>query len=538
MTHQEEDIRLRMLNSFMTCPHRDTDRIKAVHQELREKDPDFYGHLGSWYFRKGDIRDHQEMFASMLITDPHLPNREVGLAAWREHAPFMKLKIHGYIEGKKVKIRTKTGRKIERDGKKIDEVKIDVKYVGLGKVPPMSFRKERERYLRWLEADNDRWDAVALRGFNALKSLYAGGRNGIKPCPRAQQILFDGKLPQDTKLDVFKKIAEAKPEEQAKLIVQNKIPYSVAVGLVEQITPAVYAALVNNMTPQQVIDNMASMESRGAMDNPELKALIEKKLERAAKSENVAALKSKTAVATGRIKDEAIIKKMENVADQQIKKAGTIKQRTHLYIDKSGSMSLSIEVGKRLSAMISGATENEFHAIAFDKMAREVVADAKTMSAWERAFSGIKANDGTSIGCALDFAIRKGWDADQIIVVTDEGENNSPLFVSVLPAFEAKVRTPATYRDRHSARRSESDLACIQHIPAECKGRVRAVPAGEWRLLRSAGPDDAGVQELKAGPPVRDHGYAADEEATVSWQGEEQDGSQAFRGGLKQLPKI
>jgi len=350
----------------------------------------------------------------------------------------MKLKIHGYIEGKKVKIRTKTGRKIERDGKKIDEVKIDVKYVGLGKVPPMSFRKERERYLRWLEADNDRWDAVALRGFNALKSLYAGGRNGIKPCPRAQQILFDGKLPQDTKLDVFKKIAEAKPEEQAKLIVQNKIPYSVAVGLVEQITPAVYAALVNNMTPQQVIDNMASMESRGAMDNPELKALIEKKLERAAKSENVAALKSKTAVATGRIKDEAIIKKMENVADQQIKKAGTIKQRTHLYIDKSGSMSLSIEVGKRLSAMISGATENEFHAIAFDKMAREVVADAKTMSAWERAFSGIKANDGTSIGCALDFAIRKGWDADQIIVVTDEGENNSPLFVSVLPAFEAK----------------------------------------------------------------------------------------------------
>jgi uncharacterized protein YjaG (DUF416 family) len=41
----EGDIRVRVLNSFMTCPHRDTDVLKKIHEDIRDNDPLFYAHL-------------------------------------------------------------------------------------------------------------------------------------------------------------------------------------------------------------------------------------------------------------------------------------------------------------------------------------------------------------------------------------------------------------------------------------------------------------------------------------------------------------
>ena len=40
-TESEADLRVRILNSFMTCPHRDTEKILEVHRTIQEKDPLF-----------------------------------------------------------------------------------------------------------------------------------------------------------------------------------------------------------------------------------------------------------------------------------------------------------------------------------------------------------------------------------------------------------------------------------------------------------------------------------------------------------------
>lgn len=446
MTRQEEDTRVRMFNKFMTCPHRDTDLIKDVHAELRAKDPVFYAHLACWYQKNGQIRDHNEVFSAMLATDTYLENREIGLALWRDQPVFMKHKILGFVEGKKVKIRTKTGNKIQRGKKKIDEVRIDEKLVGLKQNLPTSFRKERETFLRWLESDPERFDAVALRNFNDLKALYAGGHNGVKPCSRAQKILFEKKYPEDSRLNVFKKVTSAStPEEQAKLIVENKLSYTVAVGLIDKVTPTVLIALVNAMTPQEVVNNIASLEEKGAFDNPDLKAIIDAKLEKATTAKNVATLKSKTAKETGRVKNEEIIKKLDDIADKQVKKAGTIKMSTAIFVDKSGSMTLAIEVGKRVASMVSGAIETSeggivkpVPVIAFDTAARPITAEGTTLTAWEKAFKPVIADGGTSIGVALDYLIRMNWGVEQIVIITDEGENNIPFFSSVFPKYLEK----------------------------------------------------------------------------------------------------
>ena len=89
----------------------------------------------------GELRDVNEVFSALLSVDSYLPNREVGLALFREQAPFMKKRILGFIKGKSVKVREKTGKKIEIPGgkgkkkKMIDEVKITEKVdTVLGKI--------------------------------------------------------------------------------------------------------------------------------------------------------------------------------------------------------------------------------------------------------------------------------------------------------------------------------------------------------------------------------------------------------------------
>jgi hypothetical protein len=439
----ENDVRLTLFNSFMTCPHKDTEKIRELHEAVRTKDPEFYAHLACWYRKSAGevLRDHNELFTALLATDSYIDNREVGLALFREHAPWMKNRIVGFIKGKVAKIREKTGKTFKKGKKDVPEVRIIEKKVGLNKSLPTSLRTEIETYLAWLESSPDRFDAVAMRNFKDLKSLYfARGKHAFSHGARAQKILFERNFPEDSRLSVFKKISEAKtPEEAAKLIVENKLSYTVAVGLVEKITPSILIALINAMTSQELINNIASLKERGAMDNEDTKKLIEAKLVKAKTSKKVSALKSKTATGTGRIKDEAIEKQLNDIADIQIKRGGTIKVPTAVFVDRSGSMNEAIEVGKRVAAMISGITESDLHVVVFDDAPMGIQSEGKTLSDWEKAFKPVRPGGNTSMGCALEFLRLKKQIVEQIVIVTDEGENAHPMFTEVFSRYKKEM---------------------------------------------------------------------------------------------------
>lgn len=445
MNEQEQDVRLKMLNTFLTCPHRDTNEVAEVHKELREADPVFFPHLAAWYNRNGDIRDFKEVFAAMLITDPYIQNREAGLALFRESPIYMKERIKGFIKGKAIKKRVKTGEKMKIGRKSIDKTKIEKIQVGLKQNMPTAFRKEINTFLDYLEADNDRFDSAVIKAANSLKGLYASVHR--RPPERHNNVLFLRKYPEDSKLAVYKKIIGAEsPEIAAKLIVENKIPYRIAVGLIDKITPTVLAALINAMSPQEAINNVASLKAQGAYDNEDLKKLVESKLEKAKKSKNVSALKSKVAKDTGRIQDEDIAKKLDEISDNQIRSKGTIKVATALLVDKSSSMHAAIEVGKRVASIVSGIADAPLHVMAFDDMVTPITSQGETFSDWERAFSGIRAHGWTSMGRALEYMIRQKIYADQIVVITDEGENQPQppargSFVSFYPQYCEVMKT-------------------------------------------------------------------------------------------------
>jgi hypothetical protein len=180
---------------------------------------------------------------------------------------------------------------------------------------------------------------------------------------------------------------------------------------------------------------MASLEEQGALENADTKKLIEAKLDQAKKSTKVSSLKAKSAVKTGRIKDESITKKLDAVSDTLIQKTGTIQVPTAVFVDRSGSMHEAIEVGKNVSALISGVTTAPLYVVAFDDSPMEIKCEGKTMTEWEKAFRPVRPGGSTSMGCALRYLQAKKMIVEQIVVITDEGENANPFFHHVYPDY-------------------------------------------------------------------------------------------------------
>ncbi|BAT55833.1 hypothetical protein NOS3756_48260 [Nostoc sp. NIES-3756] len=398
MNTAERDLRLEMLNSLLTTPHRKLEQVAEIHKLIIELDPLFYGHLAVWYQNHGDVRDHKEVFVAHLLTSNLTEHRDAGFMMLQEFPPYQVARIVDFMKQQQNKM-------------------------------PRSARTAVRRYLKTRESNHNLFDRAALRGRNAMKHLYASLH--IKPNERANAILFRDTPPEGSLAYVLKQLAKAESAvEQARLIVEYKIPYAIAIGAIKQLTPVALVALINSMTPQEVINNLKSLQTRGAMDNPEVKRLIDAKLEEASKSGRVAAFKAQIAADTADF-DADTVARLEKVTNEQVKRRGTISRPTALFVDKSGSMESAIEIGKRLAALISGITQAELYVYAFDTIPYPVTAKGRELTDWERAFQHIKAGSSTSIGCALEAMRRKKQVVDQIILVTDEGENATPYFSEV-----------------------------------------------------------------------------------------------------------
>ncbi len=447
----EQDIRLEILNALLTTPHRQLDKIWPVHSDLIARDPRFYVRLAAWYNENGAVRDHKEMFIIALSLSSFEGHRDVGLAMLRQLPPYQILRVVDFISGRKksrmasksemakaAKNKSRRMRQaaaqavltkknvVEKDdqGEKLEIVDS----FGLFRNVPRAMKTEITRYLRERESNADQFDGAVLHARKAMKRLYA--LLHIKPGPRAQQILFDDNPPEDSRLYALRQLAAAeKPVDQARAIVEHRIPYRIASSVVRQMTPSVLVALIEQMSPQELINNMGSLQKRGALDSPEISAMVSAKLEKAKTDGRVSALKAERAIESAGVSEE-LKRSLEDVADTQIKAKGRISRPTALLIDKSSSMNVAIDIGKQIGAMISTICESNLYTYAFDTIAYQIDSTGKDLAAWERALAGITAGGATSCGVAMIPMKKSRQYVDQIIIITDEGQNTKPDFVT------------------------------------------------------------------------------------------------------------
>ncbi|MEC4803658.1 MAG: hypothetical protein SAJ72_05310 [Jaaginema sp. PMC 1080.18] len=402
MSNTERDLRLEMLNSLLTTPHRKLEAVAEIHNEILKSDPLFYGRLAAWYQQNGDVRDHKEVFVGNLLASKLTEHRDAGFMFLQDFPPYEVARIVDFMKQQKNKM-------------------------------PRSARTAVRRYLQTREKNPNFFDRAALRSRKAMKHLYATLH--IKPNPRADAILFKNNPPVDSLAYALKQVANADtPAEQAEKIVEYRLPYAIAIGAVKQITPTVLVALINAMTPQEVINNLKSLKDRGAMEHPEVKALIDEKLVAAQTDKRVSALKGRVAAEAANL-DADTTAKLEQAMDAQIKQRGAIKKPTALLVDKSSSMHSALEIGKRMAATISGIAEADLFVYAFDTIPYPVEAAGTNLSDWEKAFQHLTANGATSIGCPVEAMRLRKQVVEQILLITDEGENTAPYFNAAFNAY-------------------------------------------------------------------------------------------------------
>jgi hypothetical protein len=391
----------------LTTPHRRLDLVWPVHEGLAGKDPRFYVHLAAWYFDRGEVRDHKEAFIVALALSPFPGHRDVGLALLRQLPPYQVARIVDFIHGR----------------------------VGLGRTVPRSLKTEVTRYLREREASPEWFDSTVLAARKALKRLYA--LLHVPPGERAQQVLFERRPPADGRLAaVYALSRAATPAEQVQAIREHRLPYRVAASLLRDLGPEVVRALVETMTPQELINSLAALKRRGALEDPAVAELVEHKLAAARADNRVSAYKAEVAARAAGASGE-LAERLRDVTASRLKARGTVRRSTALLLDRSGSMTVALEVGKRLGEMISSVCTAELFCYVFDTAAQQVRPEGRTLADWETALAGVVPGGGTSIGVAVDALRLAGQRVEQLVLVTDEGENTAPLFRD---AYEAYAR--------------------------------------------------------------------------------------------------
>src|SRR5919198_5005783 len=132
-TTVERDVRIEILNSFLTTPHGKLEELADLHTGALERDPLFYAHLALWYMDRGEVRDHKVLFVAHLLTSEYPELRE---ASW---VLLQKLPPHMVAAA-------------------LDHAKRVI-----GKAPRM-LKSAVAGYLRALEGHPERFDRAALRG--------------------------------------------------------------------------------------------------------------------------------------------------------------------------------------------------------------------------------------------------------------------------------------------------------------------------------------------------------------------------------------
>jgi len=407
MTEQTQNrSRTLLFNSLTQVTHREYAPLVAQLHQALEADPDFIARACVHMIEGGtNIRDTADCAAITLLAAPsNFPEyREAGrcLLLGREVYPGIKpddVDASGFEPYRIFRI---------------DE--FIRKYSS--KVPRL-MRDAMTDYVRFLEEHPSRFDGVAIRSRRALKSVYTHFH--IKPDARAQAVIFDDKPPAESKLAILKQIANSNDiHEQVRLVMEHKIPYTVATSVLPKLTPAVGIALIEVMSPTEALNSRAWVEKSGLLQVPEVREAYTAKVTQATRS--VASIDHRKSAQGS---DAGVQAAIDQAKDAAASKQQRITQNLLLMGDYSGSMERVIPIMVKFLVRIAPLCDGELSVVLFNDYAREITGvNWSSITETERAFHGIRASGYTSMQAGLELALRNGYSPQIVVIISDEGEN-------------------------------------------------------------------------------------------------------------------
>lgn len=493
-----------MFRTILQTPHRKVDELLHVHKTQFDRDPNFYGHLAVYAVLQGHcaVRDVNEVFIANMLASQYSEHQEAGYVMFQDLPPYQAARVARYFTGydEIVKVPSYDDSVVKNEfGMKWEKSKHSKSYPNAdlrGKVKALvtvnlpkksklreqlmkkgsitdsitsftvqeylvhhaclnkrnfkgALRSAVKSFLRYRELNEKMMEGALLRGSKYLKQFYI--RTNRVPMNDVNswvnKFLWNGETQAGTRLHGLRQLqTEKDPVKQAEIIVNNKLPFTSVMSAIVSITPSILIAMVDSMSHQELLQSLGTLKSHGAFDNPDIKTLIDSKLKQAKKGKRVDAMKGAKAAAAVAGLDEETRQIVQEVTDSQMKFHGEIGMRTALLIDKSGSMTDAIEIGKQLGAAIAQSCKKDNPPVTylFDNMPTLVKwtdkdGDITAKSAWDNKLAMFRANGGTAPAEVIKAMISKKTIVDQMVLVTDEGELNDGDFAAQLKKYEANI---------------------------------------------------------------------------------------------------
>lgn len=463
LNEAEKDSRLTLIQALLNCPHGDYRLMWQKHAEVASADPMFYAHAAAWYRKNGKIRDHNLLFAGGLLMQNDSVFRSAGSNLLGKLAPYQAKALSEFV--------SKTLKR-----------------------KPSYFRKAMLDYTVALVSDEGRLEGAVLKMRRAVQALVWSYH--VRTTPKQHAMIFaDKDVKLDGRLGAVKQLAEATSDEQrAALIAVHKIPFTTAVGALGEdgMTPKTLRALIEVATPQEVLNLARRLEAYNAYADAKVQDLVAQKLQAAAGDSRVNM--AKLSQATSAVKDtsvkSAIAKAQQKVIETQLAVGGT----WAVFGDVSGSMNVTIGMMAKVLSLMCAAMTTEPVAYWVNDMATPVkFPKDKTFEAFQEAFKYTRANGNTALGAGLKKLTKP---VDGIVIITDEGDNTSPMFGDGLRDYEKKFgHYPPVIVVRVKADSRQVQVQCkqlgVECTPFDYTGDYNELnnllalmkPGARWRLL-------------------------------------------------------
>lgn len=271
--------------------------------------------------------------------------------------------------------------------------------------------KAAEKWLRAREANPRMLAGLVKAGYKeTIKKLAR--KLGYKPDTQAFFEVLGWKQKQakgghrdvgmsELKLEKRGRFDDLSEAEICETIASQRLAYKEVVGRLPKdlgLTPAIMAALLPSLSDRDLRVMTPTLEELGLMADPEVRARWEAAIQTATDQRGLHIARN--------VKSEALRGKLEEAADQAVKKAadeaGADDVEVMFLIDKSGSMEGAIEQSKEaLSRILAGFALERVHVACFDTMGTVLRAKAASRAAVQHMLSGIKAGGGTMHGAAV-----------------------------------------------------------------------------------------------------------------------------------------
>lgn len=392
-------------------PHGKLTEYLPIGMVASQEDPEFLSHLIAWNRHKGQVRDSKVALPVFMLGSSVPEFRENAQAHLATLDPRSLIKAMNFAN------------EIKAPGRR------------------QSMRKLVHRYLEALERNWARWERTTVQHRNSIFTLY--GRSHYKAQLPMAGMVLRGEYPEQSTFAAIQKLKDMAPMEVAGAIMGRKIPFLVARGaLGARIKdPDILMALIERMSPTELVTNMKWLEELGVKTVPALRAALEQALTKASGS---MANMLKTSVAVEEVEDEGIKEQLKGLQERQIQKHSGIDGDWLVLGDMSSSMNSCIETARHIAGTLAKFVKGQVDLVFFNTAPRHIDVTGKSYEEIAGLTKHINAQGGTSIGCGLDWALKGKRTYGGIAIVSDGGENHNPWFVDVYGQYVKQMDVEPT----------------------------------------------------------------------------------------------